>query len=207
MRLMILCFLVLSAGAGEKLKFKLQNPVTKEEKEFFYKKIAPECRKHYKAICAAFGEKVKERTVKIVFKKMKAPAAVAGQTIFINFEYATKHPKDLGCYVHELAHIVQDYRGAKPWWMVEGLADYVRFAVCYKNLRALGINNRSHYTNGYRATGRFLHWLVDKKDKKAVLKIHGLLKKKKFTKESMKDLFGKDIDSLWAEFTADILKK
>ena len=43
-------------------------------------------------------------------------------------KYFKANPDDIGAMVHETVHCVQLYRGrGNPGWLVEGVADYVRF--------------------------------------------------------------------------------
>ena len=68
--------------------------------------------------------------VKIVFKKdMKGVAYTSGNTITIAGDWIKKSPNDYGMVVHELTHVIQQYRRTKrtDGWLVEGIADYVRF--------------------------------------------------------------------------------
>lgn len=60
--------------------------------------------------------------------------------------------KSIGCVIHELFHIVQQYRRA-PAWVTEGMADYARNYVwsksgCKVNTRKPGVHARSKYATG-----------------------------------------------------------
>ena len=84
-------------------------------------------------------------------------------------KYFKDHPDDIGAMVHETVHVVQRYRTRNnPGWLVEGIADYVRF---YKyepgKLRPLN-PNRAKYDGSYKVTAQFLAYLSDKYDKEIV---------------------------------------
>jgi hypothetical protein len=49
--------------------------------------------------------------------------------ITISGKWITEHPDDLGMVIHELVHVVQGYPNSrhKAGWLVEGIADYIRW--------------------------------------------------------------------------------
>jgi hypothetical protein len=62
-------------------------------------------------------------------KSYRGVAAASGNHITGSVTYFKDHPHDVGAMVHETAHVVQHYRGRRnPGWLVEGVADYVRFS-------------------------------------------------------------------------------
>ena len=66
-------------------------------------------------------------------------------------------PKDVGAMVHETVHCVQLYRGrGNPGWLVEGVADYVRFFK-YEggNIGIKLTPERAKYDASYRVTAAF----------------------------------------------------
>ena len=67
-------------------------------------------------------------TVRVVFKKdMNGVAHTIGNEITISGNWVKQHPDDTGMVIHELVHVVQSYRRGRPFWLVEGIADYIRF--------------------------------------------------------------------------------
>src|SRR5262249_289810 len=99
--------------------------------------------------------------VKLVFKKdMKGGASTSGATISIAAEWVKEHPDDYGMVVHELTHVIQSYPRPEPGWLVEGIADYVRF-YHYEPKTKLGTvdPSRQSYRDGYRVTAMFLAWI------------------------------------------------
>ena len=64
----------------------------------------------------------------LVFKKdMKGVAFTSGHQITIAADWVRRHPEDKGMVVHELVHIIQSYPPTRSGWLVEGIADWVRF--------------------------------------------------------------------------------
>ena len=148
--------------------------------------------------------------VKIVFKKdMKGVAYTSGNVITIAGKWVHKHPDDYGMVVHELTHVVQSYRRTPrdAGWVVEGMADYVRFFK-YEPDADLGPVNtdKAGYRDGYRTAAKFLDWIVKTHDKDIVGKLNQALRKSEYKEGLFKDATGKSLDDLWDEFV-DSMKK
>ncbi len=57
-------------------------------------------------------------------------AEAGGNRIKGSVKFFKDHPDDLGAMIHETCHVIQRYRSRNnPGWLVEGVADYVRFFV------------------------------------------------------------------------------
>ena len=99
-----------------------------------------------------------------------------------------------GAIVHELVHIAQHYRGReqRPGWLVEGIADYVRW-FCYEP----GSHGADHVDDpatarcdaGYRTSANFLAWATRTHDRDLVPKLNAALRE------------GRYDESLWQQFT------
>jgi hypothetical protein len=140
--------------------------------------------------------------VKIVIKKMKGVAYTAGDTIVIAADWIHQHPDDLGMVVHELTHVIQHYpanRGAG--WLVEGIADYIRF-YHYEPKTELRLPRRASYRDGYRTTAMFLAWIEKAHGKDVLHKINDSLRKGEYKDELFKSRTSKSLDDLWGEFVA-----
>ena len=148
--------------------------------------------------------------VKIVFKKeMKGVAYTVGDTITIAGRWVHQHPDDFGMVAHELTHVVQGYKGAprEAGWVVEGMADYVRFFK-YEPDADLGPVNtgKAGYRDGYRTAAKFLSWIEKTHDKDIVAKLNRALRKREYKESLFQDATGKSLDDLWAEFVASLQK-
>jgi hypothetical protein len=111
-----------------------------------------------------------------------------------------------GAVVHEMVHIVQQYRRARgpnrnPGWMVEGVADYIRwFLYEPENLRPRVDPARHKYTDSYRITGAFLNYLVQHQDDKLVEKFNAAMREGRYSEDLWKEYTGKTVDDLWADY-------
>ena len=68
------------------------------------------------------------RRVPMQLKKMDGVAYTSGGRSPARSRFFKDHPDDFGAMVHETVHVVQSYRvPGNPGWLVEGIADYIRF--------------------------------------------------------------------------------
>ena len=113
--------------------------------------------------------------VTLVFKKDKdGVASTSGATITISADWIKKHPEDFGMVVHELTHVVQAYpRNQDAGWLVEGIADYVRYYHFEPGAHRHRVNAKASYRDGYGTAAAFLAWTQKKYDKKLVPKLNG----------------------------------
>jgi len=138
---------------------------------------------------------------------MQGIAYTTNDGIHISEEWVTKNPpnnpNDYGMVVHELTHVVQDYKGGDGW-LTEGIADYVRHKYFEKDIDKLAhqINpDNSSYKQAYTTAAAFLFWLEEKKDKDLVRKLNAASHDGTYKVESFKQLCGTDVDALWKSLT------
>lgn len=61
---------------------------------------------------------------------------------------------------HELCHVIQSYPNYKAGWLVEGIADYVRFFQFEPETKIAPPDpKKSKYTDSYRTTAAFLDYV------------------------------------------------
>ena len=150
------------------------------------------------------------KEIKLVFKKeQRAPAFASGGTITINGKWITDHPDDLGMVVHELTHVIQAYppNQHKAGWLVEGIADYIRWWRYEPELHAGPGRTRidpekAKWTDSYRTTALFLAWASRKHDMRLVPSLDAALRKADDPLPVFERLTGKKVEELWQEFVA-----
>ena len=141
--------------------------------------------------------------MRIVFKKdMKGVAYASGRTIVIASAWIEAHPDDFGMVVHELTHVVQGYRRGGPGWLVEGIADYVRFAHFEPKTRITINPRRASYRDGYRTTAKFLAWVEKTHGAGTVRKLNEALRKGKYKDTLFETYTGRSVGRLWTDFLA-----
>jgi hypothetical protein len=118
-----------------------------------------------------------------------------------------------GAVVHEMVHVVQQFGrsrggGQTPGWLVEGLADYVRwFLYEPETERPRPDPATARYTDSYRTTGAFLAWIVEKQGADVVKGLNAALRDGTYTPADWERLAGGTVDDLWAEYVKTLEKK
>lgn len=141
------------------------------------------------------------REVHVVFKKdMDGVAHTIRNQIVIAGNWVKQHPDDTGMVVHELVHVIQAYPRGGPFWLVEGIADYIRFYKYEPQTRLRGINpERQSYRDGYRTSAQFVAWL-EKTHPGIVQKINEAIRKHEFQNAMIRETTGKSVEQLWDDF-------
>jgi hypothetical protein len=149
------------------------------------------------------GRAPKEVSLKFE-KNEKYPVAYAvGNVIYVNPDYAKKHPIDQGMLVHEMFHVVDAYPNgvSAPSWFREGMADYARFRTSnIEYWRLPAVKSSQKYTDSYGVTARFFTWINHIKYPGSLLKIHQRVQNNFYSDDLFKVYTGKTLSELWAEY-------
>ncbi|HEY3782206.1 MAG TPA: basic secretory protein-like protein [Fimbriimonadaceae bacterium] len=132
----------------------------------------------------------------------KGVAGTAHDHTDVSANYALKHPDDIpGVMVHELTHVVQHYTHKSPGWLVEGIADYVRW-YNYEPVskRHTPHASRAEATGSYQTTANFLDWAVKTYNKNLVKQLNQELYDGTYTDDSWPKLTGHTLDQLNTEW-------
>lgn len=124
-----------------------------------------------------------------------------GARIEVSAKYALSHPGDLGMIVHEMCHVVQSYPDYDPVWLVEGVADWVRW-FNWEDVAKRPRPNPAKATarDSYQTTGSFLYYVSTHYDINLVPKINRLFKNRQYKESFFKEDTGKTLDQLDAEW-------
>ncbi len=143
--------------------------------------------------------------VTLVFKSgMKGVAGTSGNRITISADWIKAHPDDLGMVVHELTHVVQAYPRNQAGWLVEGIADYVRWFVFEPDAPLGPINPaRARYQDSYRTTARFLDWAQRAHAPTLVARLNQALHDGKYSDALFEELTHKPLKDLWEEYVSE----
>ncbi|HEV8606941.1 MAG TPA: basic secretory protein-like protein [Tepidisphaeraceae bacterium] len=149
------------------------------------------------------------RKLTIIIKESNQIAFASGTRIVCGAKWFRAHPNDRGAVVHELVHVVQQYRSRRnPGWLVEGLADYIRwFKYEPINKRPRPRPDRAKYTDSYQTTGAFLEWLAVNKDHEIVVKFNAAMRQGRYKPELWQEYTGQTVDELWAEYIETLRAK
>jgi hypothetical protein len=136
-------------------------------------------------------------------KDQNAPGYRTPEGLYVSTDWITKNPEDIGMIIHEMTHAIQDYRrvGQNDGWLVEGIADYIRYwrFEPEKPKRTIS-REKSSYRDGYNSTPSFLAWLLWKYDRRIVHQLDAALRAGTYKDDLFQKLTGKPVEDLWQEF-------
>jgi Peptidase of plants and bacteria len=139
------------------------------------------------------------------------PASASGGRVNMNSGWFRRELKReaRGSVVHELVHVVQSYGRARrtnpdatrtPGWLVEGMADYIRWFLYEPETKGAEITERNlaraKYDASYRITGNFLNWVTQNHDKEIVRRLNAVAREGKYSEQLWKDWTGKTLPEL-----------
>ncbi|MDR3621394.1 MAG: basic secretory protein-like protein [Paludisphaera borealis] len=135
------------------------------------------------------------------------PAMAGGGRITGSVKWFKDHPDDVGAMIHETVHIVQRYHSRNnPGWLVEGVADYIRFFQ-YEPANIGRLNPKTaRYDGNYRVSARFLAYVSEKYDKDLVLKLNRAMREGSYTENLFKQFTGKTVQELGEEWRGSLQK-
>ena len=128
-------------------------------------------------------------------------AATGGGVMTVNSAWCRAHPEDTGLTVHETAHVLQAYAGYNPVWLVEGIADYIRWVKFEpQNFQPRLSPKTATYHDSYQTSATFLAWCEMHYDSALVSKLSKAVRFGTYRSDMFAKYCGKDVDTLWAEF-------
>lgn len=133
-------------------------------------------------------------------------AAFGGGRISYSAAWFKKHPQDTDVVTHEIMHVIQSYGNTNgPWWVTEGIADYVRHKYGLNN-EAGGwsltpFNSSQKYDNGYRITARFFLWLENNIKPGIVKTLDERMRAHTYNDNIWEELTGKTVAELWKQYS------
>lgn len=167
-------------------------------------KAARNCERQYAMICEELmspGFKPHTLITMSLKSDYNGVAEAGNDRIRGSVKYFKSHPDDLGAMVHETVHCVQLYRSRRnPGWLVEGVADYIRFFK-YEPGKIGRMNlDQARYDGSYRVTAAFLNFVTEKYDSSLVKKLNTAMREGKYSEDIWMELTGKTIEQLNQEW-------
>lgn len=205
------------SAEGGAQKISIETDKAPDLAEWSGKELAPVVQAWYPKIVKMLPSKGFEapKDVTISFKEGMGgtPAYAMMNRISMNPEWYRNNLKGeaRGATVHELVHVVQQYGLAQrtnkeatktPGWLVEGIADYIRWYLYEPESKGCEISPRRaekvNYDNSYRVTANFLNYVVTKVKDDTVVKLNEAAREGKYTEELWKTITGKPLAELGA---------
>ena len=191
-----------------------------ELREWAEQKLAPTLAGWYPKIVAMLGsnEFSAPKSFSVAIAPGNGVAATSGGRITANSTWLKGELKGeaLGSLIHEVVHVVQQYGGRAPGWLVEGIPDYIRFFQYEPQSHGADIvylrgrrNADLNYDKKYRISANFLDYAIGHydRDQGLLAKINTACREGRYTDELWKDYTGKPLAELNDEWKADVKKQ
>ena len=175
-----------------------------EMKEWSENTLRPAVEHWYAEFCRKFPTKGwrPPKKIRIRYKegiKVPAYATKPSNVITLNRRRFNK-TKSVGCVMHELFHIVQQYRKT-PRWITEAMADYARNYVW--TTKGCPMNTRNRRARSGYATGANFIAFVESRHPGTAVKLNDVCRRGKYKEEAFwPDATGKTLDELEKEWQA-----
>jgi hypothetical protein len=173
-------------------------------------KAARVCERQYPMICAELAsDDFKPLTVIRMTLKgdYNGVAYAGGGRITGSVKYFKAHLDDVGALVHETVHCVQQYRSrGNPGWLVEGVADYIRFFRYEAVKPRPPAPERAKFDGSYRTTAAFLAFVTEKYDPQIVRKLNAVMREGKYKPEVWKEMTGLTVEELGREWQKSLAR-
>jgi hypothetical protein len=155
-------------------------------------------------------------------ESMRGVAATGGTRVTCAAQWfrANLQGEAVGSVVHELVHVVQQYGRARrtnpnarrsPGWLVEGLADYVRWFLYEPQSHGADVawlrqrrNPQLRYDAGYRITANFLNWVTEKYDKELIPYLNAAMREGNYTDELWQQRTGHSLSDLGEQWKREV---
>lgn len=133
------------------------------------------------------------------FRDYDGVARTTGAVIEASAKFFAKHPDDVGAILHELVHVIQAYPPGSPGWLVEGIADYVRYYY-YEPVKGAAFRARpgQSYKGGYNPAAALLASAQVGKPKAIIAELNRRGHAGKLTEEAFKEVVGQTPDEVWS---------
>jgi hypothetical protein len=215
---------IVEAGDG-KYQITLDTSDTPDLTEWARTELAPTVKEWYPKLVGMLPSEGYEAPPKlnIVFSQnMQGVAGTSGSRIRCAASWVRRNLKGeaKGSIVHEMVHVVQNYGQARrtnpnpsrsPGWLVEGIADYLRWFKYEPQSNGAEVTRRglarARYDASYRVSANFLNWVVEKYEKEIVKHLNAVLREGKYNEGLWKQRTGHTVQELGEEWKAALEKK
>ena len=198
---------------GGRYQITIETTETPDLTEWAHKDLAPIVQKWYPQLVKMLPSDGYEapRKVTIEFRaNMRGVAATGGTRVRCAAGWFRRELQGeaKGAVVHELVHVVQNYGMARrtnpnrtrtPGWLVEGIADYIRWFLYEPQTYGAEITSRNiaqaRYDGNYRISANFLNWVTETYDKDVVRELNAAAREGRYS------------ENLWTKFTGHTVRE
>ncbi|NLH16561.1 MAG: hypothetical protein GX455_08280 [Phycisphaerae bacterium] len=192
--------------------------------EWATKELAPVLQKWYPKIVEMLpseGYQAPKRVPIVFSQSMQGVAATGGTRVSCAATWFRNNLKGeaVGAVVHELVHVVQQYGQARqagqrptrtPGWVVEGIADYIRWFLYEPQTRGAEISParaaQARYDASYRVSANFINWVTKNHAKDIVARLNVAAREGRYTEDLWKEATGLTVQELgekWKQSLAE----
>lgn len=202
-----------------KYEITIDTTETPDLTKWCHDELAPVVRQWYPRLVAMLpsdGYEAPTRVTITFSESMRGVAATGGSRVRCAASWfrGQLNNEAKGAVVHELVHVVQNYglarrnrdRTRTPGWVVEGIADYIRWFLYEPHSHGAEMTarniGRARYDASYRVSANFLNWVTNTCDKDIVAKLNAAAREGRYSEDIWKDATGKTLGELGAEWKA-----
>ncbi len=209
----------------EGFEIRLDTTDTPDLTDWVHAKVGPMAREWYPKLAkllASDGYEAPKKVTVVFDSRMRGVAATGGTRVRCAATWfrANLEGEAVGAVFHELVHVVQQYgRGrvreegaiAPPGWLVEGIADYIRWFKFEPESHGAEITRRNlaraRYDGNYRISANFLNWVCVTYDADLVPKLNAAIRQGKYRTSLWEKYTGHKLEDLGAEWKSAMEKK
>jgi hypothetical protein len=149
----------------------------------------------------------------VIFKPMNGVAGTSNTRVEVSEQWIQSQLKRpewneaVGSVIHELVHVIQQYQTrGNPGWLVEGVADYLRWFHFEPAAHRPKLRNpaRAKYSDSYKTTAAFLEYAVVHYDHELVVKLNAAMRQGRYSPDLWKDCTGLSVQELWSEYVKSL---
>lgn len=211
--------LISSEAEGGKFQFTIDATDAPDLKDWSQKDLMPLVQQWYPCLVRMLPSEGYQAPTDIIFRFRTdagdIPAYAIDSVVHLNAQWflGELDREALGAVVHEMVHLVQNYGLANdtnsnptptPGWLVEGIADYIRWFLYEPQTKGAAIPkdrvSAVNYDSSYRVSGNFLNWVMENYDKEIVRKLNAAAREGRYTGRVWKEWTGKTVEELGREW-------
>lgn len=208
------------ASTDDRYKFTIDTAAAPELNDWSERELKPVIQAWYPKIVDMLPSDNFEAAKRVHFQFLPAdkmrgiPAWAQNATVSMNAGWFRGELKReaLGAVVHEMVHVVQDYKRAgrgnraTPGWIVEGIPDYVRWFLYEPTSNGAALSKSAlsgaKHDASYRTTANFIDWVIRTYDRHGdlLVRLNSAARAGKYTTDIWHELTGKTEEELANEW-------
>jgi len=186
----------IATGSGSDASYAAWVADAKEEMRIWYPKLSDKL---------ALGKYTPPTNFSVRVVSMSGIASTSGTTISVSKQWLSANRQEYGVVIHEMAHVMQNYKGNGAYWATEGLADWTRVHF-YRDPAKKSTPPQGHelYTQGYEPAAGLLNYIDNQVGGSFLKSLNTALKNDSYNDvKTIASLTGKSQNKWWQNYTGD----